>query len=222
MISRYRGFLGWSFRARTKLVLGLALSVAALCLFPIPVHSQPQTIVAVNLRTPDFVVYEQKYRVFYMTGQRKFIPIADYDFWAALTDELVDVLSEDARAAWRAPSAEETGYLASYFADKKGQGSLPESVPADRLLLVDVGEYGAMVSSHPLVKDQFLVAARVRLVDRVTGRKVWEKTIREGLNLPGKLPELQADNQKGLKQAINKLLEEFCIRIRTKLKEAKI
>src|SRR5688500_406408 len=66
---------------------------------------QPATVVAVQLQSPDFSVIEMKYRVFFNKTEVKKIPLMGYDFKAALADELMNALAEDARMKWRLPSA---------------------------------------------------------------------------------------------------------------------
>jgi hypothetical protein len=181
---------------------------------PVPAN----TLVSTHLQSPDFRVRDTKYRVFYLKQEQKTIPLQDYDFAAALTDELVNVLAEDKRSTWRAPGPEETLSLASYF-DAKRKGAL-QSVKADRLLLVDVEEYGASVSQ--LGKDKFYIIAHVRLLDASTGREIWGKGhMSERIDLPGKLNDLQADSQRGLKEGMNRALEEFSRQVKDKISGAK-
>jgi hypothetical protein len=59
-------------------------------------------------------------------------------------------------------------------------------------------------------------------VDRASGRKLWEKKINERTDLPAKLAELQADNQKGLKEGLNKLIEQVCRQFVEDLRKAKL
>lgn len=177
------------------------------------------TLVSIHLQSPDFLVRDMKYRVFYLKQEQKTIPLQDYDFGAALTDELVNVLAEDKRSTWRAPGAEEKLLLAPYFDAKKRQGA-PPSVKADHLLLVDVEEYGGFVTQ--LGKDKFYIIARLRLLDASTGREIWGKGhMRERIDLPGKISELEADNQKGLKEGMNQVLEQFSRQVKDKISGAK-
>jgi len=199
----------------------VAVVIAVLALAP-ALYSQSKTIIAVHLRTPEFVVHDVKYRVFFMKQERKFIPLNDYDFSAALADELLTALSEDKRVAWRPADSKESEALVPVFERKKDEGALPDSIKADHVLLVDVFEYGAIVSSHPLIKDEFFINVSLKLVAPDTGKKLWSKRFFDRLKLPGKLAELQADNQKGLKSGINTVLEQVSRKVKDKFKEAKV
>lgn len=207
---------------RRLLLFLLCLAGAwALAAIDIPAAAQdakpesPRVLVAVHLRSPDFAVRDMKYRVFYNKMERKTIPLTEYDFGAALADELTAVLGEDKRWRWQVPTSEESLFLASYFDVKNKQGSLPSSVKAERLLLVDVKEYGAMTSG--LAADKFFIRAELRLLDRASGRQLWKKGMWERIDLNSKVDELQADNQKGLKQGINDVLEKFARRAKEKM-----
>jgi hypothetical protein len=162
---------------------------------------QPATVVAVQLQSPDFSVIEMKYRVFFNKTEVKKIPLIDYGFKAALTDELMNALAEDARMKWRLPSTNET---IDVFAVQKKKASLPP-LEADRVLLVGVQDFGALLAD--LASDKFYMVAKFKLVDRA-GRKLWEKTVNERTDFDGKLQDMQAENQKGLKMGINKVLEK--------------
>ena len=201
-----------------------ALAVVAGVSVPAAAQQQPPaTLIGVHLVTPDFMVFDLKYRVFYNKSERKTIPLKDYDFARALTDELANALSDD-KTAFRAPTAEESLFLASYFDPKgkkiqfkKTEGSLPPSVKADRLLLVSVMQYGAM--RMDLGPDKFDIQATLWLLDRNTGQQLWKKGMFERIPLTGKLDALQADNQKGLKQGLNDVLEKFARRAKEKMGE---
>ena len=69
---------------------------------------QPATVVAVQLQSPDFSVIEKKYGVFFNKTEVKKIPLIDYDFKAALTDELMNALADDTRMRLRQPTDKET------------------------------------------------------------------------------------------------------------------
>lgn len=176
----------------------------------------PQTLVAVQLQSPDFTVFEMKYRVFYNKSEIKKIPLVDYDFKAALTDELMNALAEDTRMKWRLPSEKET---MDVFAVLKKKAPLPP-VEADRVLLVGVQDFGAFLAD--LAADKFYIVAQFKLIDRATGKKLWEKKVYERTDFDGKLKDMQADNQKGLKAGINKVLEKVTRKIAADMRLAKI
>lgn len=176
----------------------------------------PRTLVAVQLQSPDFTVFEMKYRVFYNKGEIKKIPLIDYDFKAALTDELLNALAEDTRMKWRLPSDKET---VDVFAVLKKKASLPP-LDSDRVLLVGVQDFGALLAD--LAADKFYIRAQFKLIDRATGKKLWEKKVYERTDFDGKLKDMQADNQKGLKVGINKVLERVTRKVVADMRLAKI
>lgn len=177
---------------------------------------QPATVVAVQLQSPDFSVIEMKYRVFFNKTEVKKIPLIDYDFKAALTDELMNALAEDTRMKWRQPSEKET---MDVFLVLKKKAQLPP-LEADRVLLVGVQDFGALLAD--LASDKFYIMAQFKLVDRATGKKLWEKKIYERTDFDGKLQDMQAENQKGLKVGINKVLEKITRKVVADLRQARI
>lgn len=176
----------------------------------------PQTLVAVQLQSPDFTVFEMKYKVFFNKSEIKKIPLIDYDFKAALTDELLNALAEDTRMKWRLPSDKET---VDVFAVLKKKASLPP-LDSDRVLLVGVEDFGALLAD--LAADKFYIRAQFKLIDRATGKKLWEEKVYERTDFDGKLKDMQADNQKGLKVGINKVLERVTRKVVADLRLAKI
>lgn len=194
------------------------LLVFILCLVSssIVAGQQPATVVAVQLQSPDFTVLEMKYRVFFNKGEIKKIPLVDYDFKAAFADELMNALVEDSRMKWRLTSDKETFEV---FPVLKKKASLP-ALEADRVLLVGVQDFGALLAD--LAADKFYILAQFKLVDRATGKKLWEKKVYERTDFDGKLKDMQADNQKGLKVGINKVLEKVTRKVVAELRLARI
>lgn len=178
--------------------------------------SAPNAVVAVHLQSPDFTVRELKYRVFYNKGEVKRIPLTGYDFKAAFTDELMNALAAEKRLAWRQPAANETIDVVGLLAGKVS----PPQLEADRLLLVNITEYGAWLAD--LAADKFYLMAQFKLVERANGKKLWEKKLFERIDLTGKVADMQADNQKGLKEGINKVLEQVCAKLVAEMQKAKI
>ncbi|HZG53754.1 MAG TPA: hypothetical protein VEZ40_16615 [Pyrinomonadaceae bacterium] len=184
--------------------------------FDIATAQQPVTVVAVGVRSPDLTVKEMKYRVFYNKTEVKKIPLLDYDFKAALGDELLNALAEDMRMEWRALPATET---IDVFAVQKQKAALPP-LEADRVLLVGVEDFGAFLAD--LAADKFYLEAKFKLIDRATGKKLWEKKLLVTEDLDGKLKDLQADNQKALKIGVNKVLERVMRKMVADLRLARI
>jgi hypothetical protein len=193
------------------------LMLVALCLMAFEVAAQqPTTVVAVGLKSPDFTVRELRYRVFYNKAEIKRIPLLDYDFKAALGDELLNALAEDTRMKWRAQSENEA---IDVFAVQKQKAQLPP-LEADRVLLVGVEEFGAFLAD--LTPDKFYLTVKFKLIDRASGKKFWEKKLTVSGDLEGKWKDLQADNQKGLKIGVNKVLERVTRKMVADLRMARI
>jgi hypothetical protein len=177
---------------------------------------QPTAVIAVGLKSPDFTVRELKYRVFYNKAEVKKLSLLDYDFKAALGDELLNALAEDTRMKWRTQSGQEA---IDVIAVQKKKAQLPP-LEADRVLLVGVEEFGAFI--FDLVPDKFYLHVKFKLIDRATGKKLWEKSLFVREDLDGKLKELEADNQKGLKIGVNKVLERITRKMAADLRLARI
>jgi hypothetical protein len=194
------------------------LFLIALCFasFGAVAAQQPVTVVAVGVRSPDLTVMEMRYRVFYNRAEVKKIPFLDYDFKAALGDELLNALAEDTRMKWLPQSGDEA---IDVFAVMKNKARLPQ-LEADRVLLVGVEDFGAFLAD--LSADKFYLQAKFKLIDRATGKKLWEKKLYVTEGLDGKLKDLQADNQKELKVGINKVLERVTRKMVADLRLARI
>ncbi len=194
------------------------LFLIALCFasFGAAAAQQPTAVVAVGVRSPDLTVKEMRYRVFYNRTEVKKIPFLDYDFKAALGDELLNALAEDTRMKWLPQPGD--GAI-DVFAVMKKKARLPE-LEADRVLLVGVEDFGAFLAD--LAADKFYLQAKFQLIDRATGKKLWEKKLFVTEGLDGKLKDLQADNQKELKVGINKVLERVTRKMVADLRLARI
>lgn len=181
--------------------------------------SAPDVAVSIWMPSKDFTLQEIKYRGLYNQFQTKAIPMPDFDFAANLRAELIDQFKKDTRAKWRASTAEEDKAFAAYFpAVKPDKVKLPDSVTCDRVLLITAA-YGGV--TH-VSGDRYLLSATLRMVDRKTGRQLWEKgfTEREGMN--GKLDELQAENQRGLKEGINRVMDVLTPKISAHVAKQKL
>lgn len=176
----------------------------------------PRVVVAVNLVSDAFTVRELKYRVFFNKAEMKQIPLNDYNFRAAFADELLNALTTDGRMTWRLQSEGESIDVPLLIKKKVP----PPSLNADRILLVNIKEYGAFLAD--LAKDKFYIYGQVKLIDRATGKKLWDYNVNERIDLDGKIAEMQADNQKGLKEGINKVLEKVCKKVAQDMQAAKI
>jgi len=178
----------------------------------------PQVVVLVNLRSKDVTITDIKFRAFYNKIENKVIPLTDYDLKAAIQDEVMTTLAEDKRAQWRLATPEDGLNGMALADDKQRTPAMLASLKGDRVLVVDV--YGVQGFIHSMVKNM-VIGVNVIHIDR-DGRKLWKKGVNEKMKFPGSIEESQADNQKGLKLAVNALIEKFCASMRTKLTEQKI
>lgn len=192
--------------------------LVALCFtaFATAAAQQPVTVVAVGLKSTEFTVLELKYRVLFNKAETKKISLLDYDFKAALSDELLNALAEDTRMRWRLPSQTEA---IDVLAVQNKKAQLPP-VEADRVLLVVVEDFGAFLPA--LAADQFYLDAKFKLIDRATGKKLWEKKLHVTEGLDGKLKDLLADNQKELKTGVNKVLERVTRKVVAAMRQARM
>jgi len=172
----------------------------------------PRVVIDVSMATKDMLVTDQKYRVMFNKLEQKSIPLTDFDFASNLGDELQLTLSEDKRAQWRLARSDEQATLASLFGPDSGKKKTypPPSVEADRILLVDAG-YSAFISA---VRKYVEVKVGLRMVDRRSGEVLWKKSITEHTGLPDTLEDMQADNQKVLKETLNKAMEQLTPKVK--------
>lgn len=203
-------------RVLTTILIALTIVPPATVNSLPPSSSPPSAVVAVSLDVPEFTVRELKYRVFYNKGEVKRIPLEGYDFKAALSDELLNALAEDRRQSLRMAAIGEAIDVTGLW-NKKVR---PPAIEADRILIVRVWEYGAFLAS--LGPDKFYIYVGFRLIDGRTGKKIWEKKMYERIDLDGKIADLQADSQRGLKEGINKVLEKVCAKVATEYRKAKL
>jgi hypothetical protein len=153
-------------------------------------------------------------------AETKCIPFIDFDFAANLGDELTSALSEDKRARWRIASPEEDKQLASFYGPKawKQKSFAPPSLQADRVLLV--GTTCTALTATLLHVIQVNVS--LRLADRQSGQILWKKAFLQETKLPGKLEQMLADNQKLLKETLNKLMEQIAPKMKDYVAKSRI
>jgi hypothetical protein len=204
---------------RTMIFFGaLVLSVFAPLALQAAAHqatssTKPKTVVVIQVRSDDFLATHVKLLVLIPQFKADHIPLIDFDFKASLSDELMNALAQDTRMDWRLATEEEDVNVGYMFDNKKAP--IPPSLTADRLLLVDVAQYGAIL--RPLSSFCY-IAARMKLIEKATGKKLWEKSEdieydysdSVKIKLDKKLEELQADKQRGLKEILNRVIEKFC------------
>ena len=177
--------------------------------------SVPQVAVVINLRSSELTVIDAKYRVFYNKFEKKTLPIQGYDLRSAIQDEVMTRLAEDKRFQWRMASDDDQLDPVKLADEKHRTAEMVSTPKADRVLLVDVWGFGAWVTA--LAADRMDAGFDFVMLDRATGRKLWKHRIVERIKFSGDLQKLQADNQKELKEGVNKLIENVCQKMKTKI-----
>jgi hypothetical protein len=179
----------------------------------------PSVVLAVHMPSTDLQVVDMKFRVMFNKREHKTIPLNDFDFSANLQGELADTLASDPRARWRAATASEIESLTPLFSPASLKAkSLPPVPAADRVLLVGAA-YGAFIHA---MRKFIEVDVAVRFVDGKTGKVLWKKRVRERSKLPDTLEDMQADNQKVLKETLNRLMDVLVPKVKTQLLAAKL
>lgn len=185
-----------------------------------PASSTPQVVVVFNLRSNDLSLIDHKYRVFYNKFERKNLPIEGYDLRGAVQDEVMNTLATDKRYQWRVATEADKLDPVQLANEKLRTAEMLSNAQADRVLVVDVAEFGAMISG--LAQDRMWIAANVTMLDRASGRKLWKHGISEKIPFSGDLQKLQGENQKELKEGVNSLIEKACVKLKAKVAESKI
>ena len=180
----------------------------------------PQVVISAHMASNDLQVLDIKYRVFYNKFENKFITLTDFDMASNLTDELLNALVDDKRVAWRGATADERQKLEACYGPKSWKEktvTLP-AIEADHVLLINAA-YSASIhfSGHRLD-----LAVALRMADRKTGRILWKKVINEKGELPGTLEEIQKDNQKPVKEALNKLMEQVVPKVKQHIAQSQL
>lgn len=150
--------------ATMALVWLAALPVAGQAKAPAtaPSGTPPRVLVAVFLHSPDFQMTTSGM----FRGQKEVIPLVDYDFGAALVDEVVAQLASDKRATFRAATAEEIRLLIPQLGSKQPSG-WPDAVAAERIMVISVADFGGFY--RPGLPRKLNVTAGVVLYDRPSG-----------------------------------------------------
>lgn len=179
-----------------------------------------QVVISARMASNDLQVLDIKYRVFYNKFENKFIPLTDFNFAANLTDELINALADDKRAAWRGSTPEEHQTLEACYTPKwwKSKTIPPPGIEGDRVLLINV----AYSASIHFTGHRLDVSVAVQMSDRKSGRVLWKKLFVEKGEVPGTLEAIQADNQKLLKEALNKLMEQVVPKIKQHIAQSQI
>jgi hypothetical protein len=174
-----------------------------------------KVIVVVNLQEKDFVS---------RTGvllRKRNIPVAGFDFKTAFTQELMDRLAADKRMQYRLATAED-GIPALPISGgriplpaKAYKASVPANLDASRILRVDIEALGA---STVMGLTYYNIVGTMVMLNR-QGKVLWQQRNYIGDNsmfpdwqikVSGNVDEHQADNQKLMKENINKIIEKYC------------
>jgi hypothetical protein len=211
--------LGLLVLATLSTALSLAAQKADTSTAPQPATT-PQVVISARMASNDLQVLDIKYRLFYNKFENKFITLTDFNMAANLTDELLNALVDDKRATWRGTTADERQKLEACYGPKswKEKAVTLPPIEADRVLLINAA-YSASIhfSGHRLD-----LAVALRMADRKTGRILWKKVIIEKGELPGTLEEIQADNQKPVKEALNKLMEQVVPKVKQHIAQSQL
>lgn len=184
----------------------------------------PKTVIAIQVQKTDFVFWGGK-TIF--SGE-KYVPLNDFDFLAAFTDELLTQFAQDKRMQWRIAKLEDKINVREIW---DGKRRAPESLDADRILLGDFYGFGALANLAFGMKDKFYIYGELRLIDRRTGKKLWSASSGEPLKHMSnvyivrqerlsKVPA--ADQQKALKEGTNQIIEAFAKKRADDLKAKKL
>jgi hypothetical protein len=180
-----------------------------------PASTGPTLVLATAPRNSELAVGDMKYRVMFVKTERKFIPVPGFDFAGAVAEELAEFLANKKGIACRRATADDQVDVVALM--KAKAPSLPPSFKDDRLLLLDVFEYGAFISAgHRWLYAQ----AGIHLLDR-NGQRLWKHGVFERVKMGDKnLEDLQADNQKGLRVMLNELQEKVTAKLIEKINQS--
>jgi hypothetical protein len=189
-----------------RLMLCIVLLIAS---FPEAATAQseaPTVLVAVQVRNPDAVLR-------YARISAKSVPIPDFDFGALLGDELAVRLGAEGKLQWRVATAADGVDVAALM---KSKGPLPASIKAERLLLVDVHDYGIFRAWG--TSPRFTMNAVVKFIDRAN-RKIWSENGGPTLKIKGEIEDLQRDNARGFKEGLNEFIGKYVEELAKKRKQ---
>jgi hypothetical protein len=180
-----------------------------------PASTGPTLVLATAARNSELAVGDMKYRVMFVKTERKFIPVPGFDFAGAVAEELVEFLASKKGITCRRANADDKVEVEALM--KAKAPSLPPSFKDERLLLLDVFEYGAFISAgHRWLYAQ----AGIHLLDR-NGQRLWKHGVFERVKMGDKnLEDLQADNQKGLRVMLNELQEKVTAKLIEKINQS--
>ncbi len=198
-----------------------SLALAATWLLPTPflaapgeTAAAPLGIVAVQLAKPDFLWRDVSTRVLVEITETRRVPLSGFDMATALGTACAQELGESGSRNWRTATAAELPAMAPYFAGKPAV--LPAENGADRVLALYVVEYGALKVFVESGRKFFLNATAL-LFDPRSGKELWRRGYIEKLDVNGKFEYLAANGEQGLKQATDRLIAQFCDKVRARV-----
>lgn len=191
---------------------------ALLLLLPVlvPVAAQaaePVIVVSVYQKSHYFALFSWQYRVFFNKFESKFVEMPDYDLAANLRYDLMDALSADKRARWRAATDADKIDFATLW-DKKNP-PMPPELKADGVLLVFLSDLGAAPGKH------VYLAGLVKLLDR-NGKKLWQKTVSQEVEVKKSSEEWQLEPPANIKPLLNDLQERMVEKILAEVQKEKV
>lgn len=155
--------------------------------------------------------------------RKRGIPMIDYDFTQAFTQELMSRLAADKRAQYRLAAPDDAvptlppAVGKSLLPGKVYKQSVPAGLDAVRILRVDIESVG---SQSALGANFYSITGTMVMLNRA-GKVVWSQRDHVGnaitVRVSGSIEEHQADGQRAMKENIDKIIERYCSRKADKL-----
>lgn len=175
--------------------------------------AEPEIVVSVYQKSHYFALFSWQYRVFFNKFESKFVEMPDYDLGANLHYDLMDALTADQRAHYRAVVETDKIDFPTLW-DKKNP-PMPPELKADGVLLVLLSDFGAAPGKH------VYLTGLVKLLDR-NGKKLWQKTVSQELEVKKSSEEWQLETPASVKPLLNDLQERMVEKIVAEVQKEKV
>ncbi len=175
--------------------------------------AEPEIVVSVYQKSSYFALFSWQYRVFFNKFESKFVEVPDYDLASNLRYDLMDALTADKRAHWRAAGDADKIDFPTLW-DKKNP-PMPPELKADGVLLVFLSDFGAAPGKH------VYLAGIVKLLDR-SGKKLWQKTVSQEVEVKKSSEEWQLEDPANIKPLLNDLEERMVEKILAEVQKEKV
>jgi hypothetical protein len=225
-----RIFTGNFMNARMR--VGLSVSTLLIWMVqsvPVLAAGQPgenqhkKIVVAMKVTTPDLFILQGKTTFSLGRGEKK-IELTDFDFRAALTDELQNSINQ--KKVHSARLASETDGI-DFESLWEAKSRPPEKLDADFVMLVRVEQYAVWTKVGFGANDRFFLQGDARVFNR-SGKKIWSCKTKPPVDeiahsMTGgfyvkstvKTEQLFGDNQKAAKDGVNRIIEKWCRQVAT-------